>query len=117
MSYDTFQKAITQGLKEPSGGKSFSVASGETSPDHKVLFKLFDRSEELQKLNKIINSSHTAGQWVSEKAKMEFMAGMERDVRNRYRTRMQHYIAGTGSKTYLSNIMARHDIIVQQIDQ
>ena len=97
MSYETFSNDLSERLIATSdnmaqGQSVKAFSNGKKDLDE--LFKIFDRQTELGAMRSLKGKTHTAGEWVSPKSKVEIMAGCERDVRARYHRRLNAYLGG-----------------------
>lgn len=97
MSYKVFSDNFPKQVIGTSEGMAKGQSVKAFSDGYKTIEKLvemFSRQEELDKMRSLKGSQHTAGQWVDPKSKTEVLAGCERDVRNRYHSRISSYLGG-----------------------
>jgi hypothetical protein len=56
--------------------------------DKSDLYNLLSRSDLKGRLKELSSKQHTGGEWIGTKSQMEYLAGLDRDYRNRMRTRL-----------------------------
>ena len=100
----TLQPLIER-LIEASSARGSALEGKSTTPDFfskeatlDGIFKLFDRTEYVAKLKKLETKSHLIKERMAAKSPVEFMAGLERDVRARYGSRLDNYRSAALSK-------------------
>ena len=97
-------KYAAQGLRNTQPDRAFFDDKSLGSLDE--IFALFDRSGYLAELKGLLAEAHTAADWAVPKLQMEFLAGLERDVRALRRTRLDRYRAASQQKTLVGTTLS-----------
>lgn len=79
------------------------------------IFKLFDRSGYVEKLHALDKKSGPTKEWVANYSPVEFMAGLERDTRARYRSRLDHYRVAATTKRLPPIFFERYQKMIEQL--
>lgn len=81
------------------------------------IFKLFDRSEYVKSLHDLENKPHKAKERMLLKSPVEFMAGLERDVRARFGSRIDNYRSAALSKRMPTMFFERYRRFIESMEQ
>jgi hypothetical protein len=80
------------------------------------IFKLFDRSDYVQRLKDLDQKSGPTQAWVAAHSPVEFMAGLERDLHARYKSRLDHYRAAAVSKNLPPLFFERYRTMIEKLE-
>lgn len=73
----------------------------EQFADFDAIYKLFERKDQVQELRGLLDAPHSAAKWARLKSQAEYLSGLERDVRARFRNRLDRYRAASLQKELL----------------
>lgn len=65
------------------------------------ILAIFERKDLREKLQELLRKEHTQAEWVTIKVQMEYAAATHRDVKSRYRGRLDNYRAASIQKKLL----------------
>ena len=71
------------------------------SESEEELLKKLDRSKYLEKLKGHLQGEHSAADFVPDASRMDYLASAERDLRSRYRSRLDNYRAASLQKGFI----------------
>ena len=90
---------------------------GDSFKSKDELFNQFDRSALLANLKSLYSTVHSSGKWVSTKSQMEYLCGMERDFRSRFRNRSDYFRSGSLNCNFTTASMDISSTIIDGIIQ
>lgn len=96
--------------------KALSTDFFEQEISFASIIRLFDRKAYFEKLKALDQAPHKTSDWVAAKSPIEFMAGLERDTRARFRSRLDHYKAAAISKQVPPMILEQYRTVIDSID-
>lgn len=96
-------------------GKSDDEDFFEKETSMTEIFDLFDRSEYILELKKIDGKVYSIKDRIANKSPTEFMAGLERDVRASYCSRLDNYRSAALSKQMPSAFFGSYGAMIRSV--
>ena len=83
----------------------------------KAIFELFSRTDFVSKLRELDKKSVPTKEWVASYSPVEFMAGLERDTRARFRSRLDHYRVAATAKRLPVYFFERYQKMIEGLER